>query len=119
MILQIASVCGQARALHPCNLGKLVNYKRVIHWDQRPISETAQGRLAFKCIRAIGAVVARFVHTEEVTGSNPVSPTSRSPSRQRNSSLEGLPCCAVCSLVVLSGGPPASRGSPRRLACRP
>ena len=24
---------------------------------------------------AIGAVVARFVHTEEVTGSNPVSPT--------------------------------------------
>jgi hypothetical protein len=26
--------------------------------------------------RAIGAVVARFVHTEEVTGSNPVSPTS-------------------------------------------
>jgi hypothetical protein len=25
--------------------------------------------------RAIGAVVARFVHTEEVTGSNPVSPT--------------------------------------------
>ena len=26
--------------------------------------------------RAIGAVVARFVHTEEVTGSNPVSPTA-------------------------------------------
>src|SRR4051795_2629052 len=26
-------------------------------------------------LRAIGAVVARFVHTEEVTGSNPVSPT--------------------------------------------
>lgn len=26
--------------------------------------------------RAIGAVVARFVHTEEVTGSNPVSPTN-------------------------------------------
>ena len=25
--------------------------------------------------RAIGAVVARFLHTEEVTGSNPVSPT--------------------------------------------
>ena len=25
---------------------------------------------------AIGAVVARFVHTEEVTGSNPVSRTS-------------------------------------------
>src|SRR5699024_9342912 len=28
--------------------------------------------------RAIGAVVARFLHTEEVTGSNPVSPTTGS-----------------------------------------
>ena len=28
------------------------------------------------CSRAIGAVVARFLDTEEVTGSNPVSPTS-------------------------------------------
>ena len=29
-----------------------------------------------RCVaRAIGAVVARFLHTEEVTGSNPVSPT--------------------------------------------
>ncbi len=28
-----------------------------------------------RVLRAIGAVVARFVHTEEVTGSNPVSPT--------------------------------------------
>src|SRR4051812_42400694 len=27
-------------------------------------------------LRAIGAVVARFLDTEEVTGSNPVSPTS-------------------------------------------
>ena len=26
--------------------------------------------------RAYGAVVARFVHTEEVTGSNPVTPTA-------------------------------------------
>src|SRR6476620_1887579 len=33
--------------------------------------------------RAIGAVVARFVHTEEVTGSNPVSPT-RSPHHRRS-----------------------------------
>lgn len=31
--------------------------------------------LVFLNARAIGAVVARFVHTEEVTGSNPVSPT--------------------------------------------
>src|SRR5690625_3952037 len=29
-------------------------------------------------LRAIGAVVARFLHTEEVTGSNPVSPTTGS-----------------------------------------
>ena len=29
---------------------------------------------------AIGAVVARFVHTEEVTGSNPVSPTNEKAS---------------------------------------
>ena len=29
--------------------------------------------------RAIGAVVARFLDTEEVTGSNPVSPTSGRP----------------------------------------
>src|SRR5680860_1400284 len=29
--------------------------------------------------RAIGAVVARFLDTEEVTGSNPVSPTRESP----------------------------------------
>jgi hypothetical protein len=31
--------------------------------------------VAQAALRAIGAVVARFVHTEEVTGSNPVSPT--------------------------------------------
>src|SRR5687768_15257297 len=36
-------------------------------------------RLVFLRRRAIGAVVARFVHTEEVTGSNPVSPTLNTP----------------------------------------
>src|SRR5947207_304327 len=36
-------------------------------------------RLESATARAIGAVVARFVHTEEVTGSNPVSPTVRRP----------------------------------------
>ena len=39
------------------------------------ISNFRRGGLAFNGIGAIGAVVARFVHTEEVTGSNPVSPT--------------------------------------------
>ena len=41
-----------------------------------PISKFRPGGLAFNVVRAIGAVVARFVHTEEVTGSNPVSPTN-------------------------------------------
>src|SRR4051794_6064992 len=39
-------------------------------------SATAVGAPPGDSRRAIGAVVARFVHTEEVTGSNPVSPTS-------------------------------------------
>ena len=60
-------------------LGEFRNYSPVIPARPKPgnfpISESAQGGLAFKCIGAIGAVVARFVHTEEVTGSNPVSPT--------------------------------------------
>jgi hypothetical protein len=33
------------------------------------------GLVAFIRLRAIGSVVERLVHTEEVTGSNPVSPT--------------------------------------------
>jgi hypothetical protein len=43
--------------------------------EEWPISNIRLGGLAFNGIGAIGAVVARFVHTEEVTGSNPVSPT--------------------------------------------
>ena len=39
--------------------------------------KAAIGALKSASARAIGAVVARFVHTEEVTGSNPVSPTPR------------------------------------------
>ena len=46
----------------------------------------------YRCVRvdsarkragAIGAGVARFVHTEEVTGSNPVSPTLTLPSQSQ------------------------------------
>ena len=51
---------------------------RFFNWGRRG--------LAFKCIGAIGAVVARFVHTEEVTGSNPVSPTAEA--RFRSSAAE-------------------------------
>jgi hypothetical protein len=39
-------------------------------------SATAVGARHGRLLGAIGAVVARFVHTEEVTGSNPVSPTT-------------------------------------------
>src|SRR4028118_149747 len=47
--------------------------------------------------RAIGSVVERFVHTEEVTGSNPVSPTrTRGPGSRRG---------ARPSAVGSSGGP--------------
>jgi hypothetical protein len=46
--------------------------------SNRPTRTVKQGRIYDGCeaVGAIGAVVARFVHTEEVTGSNPVSPTS-------------------------------------------
>jgi hypothetical protein len=37
--------------------------------------------VAQAALGAIGAVVARFVHTEEVTGSNPVSPTVKTLAR--------------------------------------
>jgi hypothetical protein len=51
--------------------------------------------------RAIGAVVARFVHTEEVTGSNPVSPTIEA--------LVGGASCQAMEESVL--GPPVARGA--------
>src|SRR3954451_9600040 len=38
---------------------------------------------------AIGAVVARFVHTEEVTGSNPVSPTPGTSCDLRRHRVDG------------------------------
>ena len=53
---------------------------------------------------AIGAVVARFVHTEEVTGSNPVSPTARKPN--------GRP---VVGFLAFPGGPVTADGGRRRV----
>jgi hypothetical protein len=45
--------------------------------------------VAHAALGAIGAVVARFVHTEEVTGSNPVSPThSKALLTRKNTSRE-------------------------------
>ena len=88
--------------LDPRNLGGFMNYRPVIRRVRPrpcyPISESAHGGLAFKCIGAIGAVVARFVHTEEVTGSNPVSPTDnkvrfRSFERKRTFFMSGYCAC--------------------------
>ncbi len=45
-----------------------------VHRRRDALTFPAQGP-AERSTWAIGAVVARFVHTEEVTGSNPVSPT--------------------------------------------
>ncbi len=44
-------------------------------WGRDVIAAPACVRVCDRSRGAIGAVVARFVHTEEVTGSNPVSPT--------------------------------------------
>ena len=46
--------------------------------------------VAQAALGAIGAVVARFVHTEEVTGSNPVSPTVKTLARAMVPGIAGL-----------------------------
>lgn len=105
MILQIASL---PRDTNPaaCLISRgFTNYSTVIpftfaavpKWDNgvsRSISKIDRTGLAFKGIGAIGAVVARFVHTEEVTGSNPVSPTPEGPFR--SCSGAGLFVFLVC-----------------------
>ena len=51
-------------------------------------------------IRAVRSAVDRFVHTEEVTGSNPVPPTIVEPFaaiRAQNSGF--VPTCATCARV--------------------
>ena len=61
----------------PIDLGRDVDFRADVRSSGCATSfESSMGdRLVFLSHRAIGAVVARFVHTEEVTGSNPVSPT--------------------------------------------
>src|SRR4051812_1058040 len=61
---------------------------------------------------AIGAVVARFVHTEEVTGSNPVSPTSFEALARRRRGSAALPSAPKRSLVRTQYRPPVSRRRP-------
>ena len=85
--------CGALRTLTQCFLTLQIESQRchsrprhqvlsdrVVAWAARGGLRTrfavrAEGVLVLLFARAIGAVVARFVHTEEVTGSNPVSPT--------------------------------------------
>ena len=64
--------------------------------------------------RAIGAAVARFPDTEEVTGSNPVSPTSNAPSQRpvcdlatrfwRLVRLTRRPNCRPCAVLARRTG---------------
>src|SRR6478752_1775304 len=58
--------------------------------------------------RAIGAAVARFLDTEEVTGSNPVSPTSTKQPLTSGNAGQGLFVSCACSLRRL-----ARRRAPR------
>ena len=60
------------------------------HSPQR-IGSSAKPALVLTLAWSIGAVVARFVHTEEVTGSSPVSTTSISPSRVARGGLLHFP----------------------------
>src|SRR5689334_12369035 len=69
----------------------------------------AYAKVSHRTAGAIGAVVARFVHTEEVTGSNPVSPTITT-----RSSREKIPSPA-CFLVE-PAGPGRGSGPAGRLA---
>src|SRR3954466_258252 len=47
-----------------------------VHGFKSRLPLATRGSTSRESSRAIGAVVARFLDTEEVTGSNPVSPTS-------------------------------------------
>jgi hypothetical protein len=54
------------------------------------------GASAHWSTRAIGAVVARFVHTEEVTGSNPVSPTQVRSHIGSIGPMNSARCLTIC-----------------------
>ena len=72
------------------------------HGWEAAFGARARRALKFHFAWAIGAVVARFAHTEEVTGSNPVSPT---PVQDRGPHLPILLLAA--GLCPLPGGKPA------------
>ncbi len=59
--------------------------------------------------RAVSSVGERFVHTEEVTGSNPVPPTSLSRFGRSYARVGQLdPCCIIPSLTRRELFPKAS-----------
>ena len=81
----------------------------------RPGGELAPGAdvgYGFRAVSAIGAAVARFVHTEEVTGSIPVSRTSteRTPADQPGSSSRSEPGARAPTTTT---APPPSHGGRR------
>jgi hypothetical protein len=93
-----------------------------------------QGAGSFGGARAIGAVEARLVHTEEAAGSNPASPTSsgpgvrpgrtssrQTPSDSRMGSAHAGPASAHCGPRPCRRRPSSAGGRRRRRrrSCRP
>src|SRR5699024_2431430 len=73
-------------------------------------------------VRAIGSAVERLVHTEEVTGSNPVSPTDRSERFTGSSepvSAECCPCLRRTGASTAIPWPGCHRSQPRLDESRP
>ena len=82
---------------------RLHGFKSRLHLDD---SDSPLG--GAELFRAIGAVVARFLDTEEVTGSNPVSPTKQHrKSEPLTHRVEGLLLCREAPAA-------ADQVSPRR-----
>ena len=79
--------------------------------SRRPLSYFLQSQTPVFRFRAIGAAVARFPDTEEVTGSIPVSPTPSSSPELLFSCLHGRRCSCIRSgrtpkAPVFLGTPP-------------
>ena len=66
---------------------------KAAYTGSNPVSTSVRHHAVPATPRAIGAAVARFLDTEEVTGSNPVSPTSTRQPRTSGNASQGLSCC--------------------------
>ena len=80
---------------------------KAAYTGSNPVSTSVHHR---KAIRAIGAVVARFLDTEEVTGSNPVSPTRRTTAPEHDTWLRGSFTRRALA-VDRAGGPEGRAGA--------